>query len=154
MKKGFKQLFWVIVIVTGSVITSNAQEVGVRFGGTNGAGGAAIDAVFGSGSGRKHIDVGFYNDGVGVDLLWDFVCKPLKGEDFNWYLGAGPTTLIGDNFWLGICGEAGLEYRFSKLPIAAGVDWRPTFWIIDDTKFGADSFGLNVRWVFGGKKNK
>lgn len=36
-----------------------------------------------------------------------------------------------------------------KAIIALGVDWRPYFKIIDDTSFGADGFGLNVRWVFG-----
>jgi hypothetical protein len=127
----------------------NAQEVGVRFGGTNGGGGAALDAVFGAGPGRIHADLGFYSSGVGIDLLWDFLYKPLGGEAFNWYLGAGPTTTIGDDFWLGVCGEAGLEYKFNSVPISMGVDWRPTFWIIEDTKFGADSFGLNVRWRFG-----
>lgn len=127
----------------------SAQEVGVRFGGTNGGGGAAVDAVFGAGAGRIHADLGFYSSGVGIDVLWDFLYKPLGGEAFSWYLGAGPTTVIGDDFWLGICGEAGLEYKFNSVPISMGLDWRPTFWIIEDTKFGADSFGLNVRWRFG-----
>jgi hypothetical protein len=136
------------VLITGTSLALNAQEVGVRFGGTNGAGGAAIDAVFGSGSGRIHADLGFYKEGVGVDVLWDLLYRPLSGEAFNWYLGVGPTTFIGDDFWLGISGEIGLEYRFSSVPIAIGADWRPTLWVVEETKFGADSFGLNIRFVF------
>ncbi len=149
MKRGYQRLLFVIVFITGTALNSNAQEVGVRFGGTNGAGGAAIDAVFGTGSGRIHADLGFYKDGVGADVLWDLLYRPLNGEAFNWYLGVGPTTFIGDNdFWLGISGEIGLEYRFSSVPIAIGADWRPTLWVVEETKFGADSFGLNIRFIF------
>ena len=73
------ELLFVIVFITGTALTSNAQEVGVRF---------------------------------------------------------------------GISGEIGLEYRFSSVPIAIGADWRPTLWVVGETKFGADSFGLNIRFVF------
>ena len=145
-----KKFLLVVAVIIASYSFSDAQEVGIRFGGTNGSGGAAVDAVFGAGAGRIHADLGFFKDGVGIDVLWDFLYKPLNDESFNWYLGVGPSTLIGDYFWLGVSGEAGLEYRFNTVPIALGVDWRPTFWLIEETKFGADSFGLNVRWVFGG----
>lgn len=144
-----KKLFITLIFVFTTVILVNAQEIGVRFGGTNGAGGAALDGVFGSKIGRIHADLGFYNGGVGIDALWDFVYKPLGAEAFNWYLGAGPTTYIGDDFWLGLCGEIGLEYKFKSVPISIGADWRPTLWIVEETNFGADSFGLNVRFRFG-----
>jgi len=150
MKKNFKSLVAILAIVISSAFSSNAQEVGLRFGGTNGAGGVAIDGVFGLGQfSRIHADLGFYKGGIGIDALWDFLYKPLGNEAFKWYLGAGPSTYIGDDFDLGISGEIGLEYHFKGAPIALGLDWRPTFWIIDTTRFGADSFGLNVRYVFG-----
>lgn len=149
MKRVYQHLLFIMVFIAGAALTTNAQEVGVRFGGTNSAGGAAIDAVFGTGSGRIHADLGFYREGVGVDVLWDLLYKPLSGEAFNWYLGVGPTTFIGNDFWwLGVSGEIGLEYRFSGAPIAIGADWRPTLWVVEETKFGADSFGLNFRFVF------
>ncbi len=144
-----KKLVITLIFAFTTVVFVNAQELGVRFGGTNGAGGAALDGVFGTGAGRIHADLGFYNGGVGIDALWDFVYKPLGAEAFNWYLGAGPTTYIGDDFWLGLCGEIGLEYKFKSVPISIGADWRPTLWIVEETNFGADSFGLNVRFRFG-----
>jgi len=150
MKRKMTRLLAIIAIVAGSVFSSNAQEVGIRFGGTNGYGGVAVDGVFGVGQfSRIHADLGFYKGGVGIDALWDFINKPINGEAFNWYLGVGPSTYIGDRFDLGVSGEIGIEYHFSEVPIALGVDWRPTFWIIETTRFGADSFGLNVRYVFG-----
>jgi hypothetical protein len=144
-----RKLVVMAVIALATYVSAYAQEVGVRFGGTNGAGGVALDGVFGTGPGRIHADLGFYHGGAGIDVLWDFIYKPLGGEAFNWYLGAGPTTYIGDDFWLGLSGELGLEYRFKSVPISVGADWRPTLWVIKETEFGADSFGLNVRFRFG-----
>jgi len=73
----------------------------------------------------------------------------LLGEEaFNWYVGAGPYTFIGSDFKLGAVGEVGLEYHFKGVPLAIGADWRPYLQIIDNTSFGADSFGLNVRFCF------
>ncbi|MBK0368480.1 hypothetical protein [Flavobacterium agrisoli] len=127
----------------------SAQEVGVRFGSGSG-GDFAVDGVFGLGKfSRIHADVSFGDGGVGIDALWDFLYRPLGGEAFNWYVGVGPSMNIDDPFWLGVSGEIGLEYRFKQVPIVLGVDWRPTFWIIDDTDFSADGFGINIRYNFG-----
>jgi hypothetical protein len=140
----------VFVLLPGLAFsTLNAQEVGIRFGGVNGGGGAAIDAVFGSGPGRIHADLGFFDNAVGVDVLWDLVYKPLDSEALNWYLGVGPSVVLGDPTWLGAAGELGLEYRFQSVPVVLGVDWRPTLWIVEETRFGANSFGVNARWNFG-----
>ena len=138
-----------------------SQELGIRGGSVLGNN-IAIDAMLKSGKfNRLHVDVSFGDDngssenpngGVGVELLWDFLYRPLGGEAFYWYLGAGPSVLFADPFWLGISGEAGLEYRFKTVPIALGADWRPTFWIIDDTKFSGGGFGFIARFVFGQKK--
>src|SRR6186713_3063740 len=114
-----------------------SQELGVR-------GGSVL--------GDNGNDNGEANGGVGVELLWDFLYRPLGGEAFYWYLGAGPSLLFGNDFWLGISGEVGLEYRFKTAPIALGADWRPTFWIIDNTDFSGGGFGFMARFVFGGKK--
>ena len=77
-----------------------------------------------------------------------FIYKPLGDvQGLNWYTGAGATTYIGDDFNLGVAGEVGLEYHFD-FPMAIGIDWRPHLNIIEDTNFNANSFGLNLRYVF------
>jgi len=140
-----------------------SQEVGVRVGEVLGNN-IAVDAMLRSGKfNRLHLDVSFGEDkndgngvangGVGVELLWDFLYRPLSGEAFYWYVGAGPSLLFADPFWLGISGEVGLEYRFKTAPIALGADWRPTFWIIDNTNISAGGFGFNARFIFGHNKN-
>ena len=68
MKRKTTRLLAILAIVVGGALSSNAQEVGIRFGGTNGAGGAAVDAIFSAGEfSRIHADLGFYKGGVGID---------------------------------------------------------------------------------------
>lgn len=126
---------------------AKAQEIGARFGDAIG-GNVAIDGIVSFGKySRIHADVSFGN-GVGVEVLWDFLYRPLSGEAFNWYVGAGPYVFLGDPFQLGIAGEIGLEYHFNGVPIALGADWRPAFRIVENTDFSVSGFGINVRYVF------
>ncbi|HEY6171226.1 MAG TPA: outer membrane insertion C- signal [Candidatus Kapabacteria bacterium] len=138
-----KLILFISLMMAGTV---SAQEVGIRWGDVLGND-FAIDAVFSLAEfSRVHADVSFGN-GVGVEAIWDFLYRPL-GESFNWYVGVGPSVLIDDPFWLGFSGEVGLEYHFDGAPIAIGADWRPTFWVIEDTDFHAGGFGINARYVF------
>ena len=128
---------------------ANAQEIGIRFGDALGnKNSAAIDAIFSLGKfSRVHADVSF-GDGLGIELLANFLYKPLGGEaGMYWYVGAGPALFLGDPFLFGISGEIGLEYRFS-IPLVLGADFRPTFRIIENTGFDS-GFGVNVRYVIG-----
>ncbi len=144
-----KKVLLIVAIVFATYTFGNAQEVGVRFGNVS-AGNVAIDGIFGLGEfSRIHADVSFGN-GVGIDAIWDFLYRPLGGEAFNWYAGVGPYIQIDDPFWFGVAGEIGLEYKFSTVPISLGFDWRPGLSIIEVTDFNANSFGFNVRYVFGG----
>ena len=125
------------------------QEVGIRLGNVVGND-VAIDGIFKIGEfNRIHADISFGN-GLGVEALWDFLDKPLGGTVLNWYVGAGPSILIHDPFWLGISGEIGLEYHWKEIPLALGVDWRPTFYLVDEVDFKGGGFGFNARYVFGG----
>jgi hypothetical protein len=145
-----KKILFISAFIFAGMFVSNAQELGVRFGNIS-AGNVAIDGVFSTGEFSKiHADVSF-GSGVGVDLLWDFLYRPINGEAFKWYIGAGPYAFIGDPFQLGVLGEIGLDYHFNKVPISISADWRPYFRIIDNTAFGAEGFGLNIRYVFGKK---
>jgi len=125
-----------------------SQELGARFGDALGnRSSVAIDAIFSTGKfNRIHADVSFGN-GVGVEALWDFIYRPLGTSPFNYYIGVGPSLFLGDPFVLGASGEIGLEYRFKDAPLALGIDWRPTFVIVQNTDF-TNGFGFNIRYVF------
>jgi hypothetical protein len=128
---------------------SNAQELGIRFGDVL-KNDVAVDALISIGKfSRVHADVSFGNHGVGLEALWDFMYRPLGGEAFNWYVGVGPSMAIDDPFLLGVSGEIGLAYTFNNVPISLSADWRPTFFIIEDTDFSTGGFGVNARYVFG-----
>jgi hypothetical protein len=127
--------------------TASAQEIGARFGDVLGNT-VAVDAILGSGgASRLHADVSF-GSSVGLELLWDVLYRKLGDGGFNWYVGLGASALFQNPFRLGASGEVGLEYHFDGIPIAIGADWRPTFWIIDNTEFHAGGFGVNARFVF------
>jgi len=141
-----KKLFIAGIFLLSGLYQTTAQEVGIRFGEMTGNN-VAVDGVFSLGEfSRIHADVSF-GDGLGVDALWDFIYKPID-DDFNWYVGFGPSILFDNPFFLGVSGEIGIEYYFDTLPIAIGLDYRPTFWIVEETDFDAGGFGLNIRYVF------
>ena len=142
-------LVFIIAVCAAGLTKVNAQEIGIRFGDALGnKSSAAIDGIIALGKfSRVHADVSFGN-GVGVELLANFIYRPLGGEEgFFWYVGAGPSLFLGDPFLLGISGEIGLEYRFS-IPISLSFDYRPTFRIVENTGF-ISGFGLNVRYIIG-----
>lgn len=127
-----------------------AQEIGLRSGGINGNWGIAIDGVFDVDISRLHADLGIYNKGVEVDVLWHLVYEPLPYVDsFFGYIGLGSSVRFANPFLLGVAGEFGIEYRFNNRPLVLGADWRPTFWLIENTDFGAGRWGINARWNFG-----
>jgi hypothetical protein len=129
--------------------TVSAQEVGLRFGDVLGNS-VAIDGVFGLGQfSRIHADVSFGDRGVGIEALWNPLYRPLGDEAFHWYVGVGPSLLLGDPFILGVSGEIGLEYKFNAVPIVLGLDWRPRVDIVEVTDFNPGGFGLNIRYAFG-----
>lgn len=141
-----RKLFIAGIFLLSGLYQTTAQEVGIRFGEMTGNN-VAVDGVFSLGEfSRIHANVSF-GEGLGVDALWDFIYKPLD-DDFNWYVGFGPSLLVDDPFYFGVSGEIGIEYHFDTVPIAIGLDYRPTFWIVEETDFDAGGFGLNIRYVF------
>ena len=148
-----KKALLIVAIVAAGLVTASAQEIGVRFGSFTGNGGVAVDGIFSTGEfSRIHGDVSF-GKGIGVDLLWDFIYRPLGDEAFNWYLGAGPFLYIpfdaDYDFGLGAIGELGIAYYFNSVPISISADWRPYFRFLETTNISFGGFGLNVRYVFG-----
>jgi hypothetical protein len=126
-----------------------SQEAGVRFGDVLGND-IALDLMLNTGGNRLHADLSFGND-FGLELLWDVLYKPLGSSNIYWYLGLGPSMLFSDDVLFGISAEAGLEYRFANLPLVLGADWRPTYFFVDDGSFESGGWGVNARFVFGGR---
>ena len=155
MESTVKKLFVLVAALVLLNSTAGAQELGIRYGEVS-AGKWAVDAVFSIGSlNRVHADLSFDN-GMGLDGLWQFIHKRIKGESFNYYFGVGTFLYIeanddekkDDKVLLGALGEAGIEYKFREVPLVIGLDWRPSFQIVDKTKLRFGGFGFNARIVF------
>lgn len=129
-------------------MSGQSQELGIRFGNALGnKSSVAIDGIFALGKfSRLHADVSFGN-GVGLELLYDFLYRPIGESPINWYVGVGPSLYLSNPFGLGVAGEIGLECRLTDIPLAIGLDFRPTFVLIENTDF-ISGFGLNLRYVF------
>lgn len=145
--KFLKVFTLVFALAIFACLESQAQEIGLRFGNVNGNN-VALDGVFALGEfSRVHGDLSFGGGGVGIDLLWNPIYRPIPDiEEVNYYLGFGPSLFLGDPFRFGVAGEIGAEYVFEDLPIVVGLDWRPYFILVETTKVDFGGFGLNVRW--------
>ncbi|WP_109830852.1 outer membrane insertion C- signal [Reichenbachiella versicolor] len=146
-----KKIIAILTFIVISAVGAQAQfvsELGIRFGEVSGNN-VAIDGLLNPGNVKRiHANVSF-GDGFGADALWDFLYDRVGTEEaLRWYVGAGPSLYAGNNlFLLGVSGEVGLSYQFN-FPMSLSADWRPTFWLVEETEFSGDGFGLNVRFVF------
>jgi hypothetical protein len=125
--------------------STQAQELGLRFGHINGNN-VALDGIFSTGEfSRVHGNLSFGQDGLGLDALWNPIYDDIEDTDFKWYAGFGPSVYLSDDFRLGGAGEVGVEYAFSEVPITLGLDFRPYLFLVEVTEFRA-GFGFNARW--------
>jgi hypothetical protein len=143
--KTIKLFALVMGIAFLTILNSQAQEIGLRFGQLNGNP-VAVDGIFSTGEfSRIHANVSFGGNGLGMDALWNPIYDDIPDTDFKWYAGFGPSIYLSEDFRLGGAGEIGAEYAFSEVPITVGLDFRPYFFLVQQTEFRA-GFGLNIRW--------
>jgi hypothetical protein len=143
--KTIKLFALVMGIAFLTILNSQAQEIGLRFGQLNGNP-VAVDGIFSTGEfSRIHANVSFGGNGLGIDALWNPIYDDIPDTDFKWYAGFGPSIYLSEDFRLGGAGEIGAEYAFSEVPITVGLDFRPYFFLVQQTEFRA-GFGLNIRW--------
>ena len=139
--------YWVFLGFLCLGISSQAQEVGLRFGDMDGNN-IGIDLVIPIKDKRIHSTVTF-GDNVGLDAIYDFAVNPVfKKSGFNYYVGIGLTTLFASEFKFGVMGELGFEYRFRSVPLVLGLDYRPAVIILEKMDFIYANFGMNIRYVF------
>lgn len=144
MRKGARVILIFAALFFGA-ITTQAQELGLRFGHINGND-VALDGIFSTGEfSRVHSNLSFGQNGLGLDALWNPIYDDIPDTDFKWYAGFGPSIYLSDNFRLGAAGEVGVEYALAEVPITLGLDFRPYLFLVEVTEFRA-GFGFNARW--------
>lgn len=162
-----KKLLFVLALVAGTVLVSNAQEraIGLR-------GGYGVEVTFQTpvNSNRLELDLGMYGGGHGFNLsgIYQWV-KPISAfpEGFNWYYGVGAEVGIWSwdsynyttnktenesNLALGIDGQIGIEYNFADLPLQISVDWKPSIGFVSGydnyDNFRYSGFAGAIRYRF------
>ena len=129
MRKGTRVILIFAALFFGA-ITTQAQEIGLRFGHINGNN-VAVDGIFSTGEfSRVHGNLSFGQNGLGLDAIWNPIYEDIPDTDFKWYAGFGPSVYLSDSFRLGAAGEVGVEYAFLEVPITLGLDFRPYLFLV------------------------
>mgnify|MGYP000452916785 FL=1 len=93
MRKGTRVILIFAALFFGA-ITTQAQELGLRFGHINGND-VALDAIFSTGEfSRVHGNLSFGKNGLGLDALWNPIYGDIPDTDFKWYAGFGPSVYL------------------------------------------------------------
>lgn len=130
----------------------NAQwSIGARFGGTSG-----VSLKSYSKTGSTHFEaITAFNfdkelDGFSATLLFEKFGAFDSANKFGAILGAGETMVFTDDFYLGLSGIIGFDWRIGRR-IGFQVDWLPTWFFVPESYFSAINIAGTVRWVFGGR---
>jgi hypothetical protein len=127
-------------------------SVGARFGGASG-----ISLKSYSKTGSTHFeaisafsfDEHFDDKGFSLTLLGEKFGAFSENGKFGAILGAGETMIFGDEFYLGLSGIIGFDWRIGR--IGMQVDWLPTWIFVNDSYFSPVNLAFTARWVFGGR---
>ena len=88
----------------------------------------------------------FSDPGAFGILLESF--KPIGGQSFSWFWGAGPYVGFSENYKFGVQGALGLDLKFPSLPVNLSIDWKPELNITKVFSFEPAAVGLSARFVF------
>ena len=98
-------------------------------------------------AGQAMIIFGNGNTIAGVEYSYNKAITNAGG--LRWNLGFGPQIGFGHgttDFY--IRPVAGLEYKIPEVPIALGLDWRPSWMVTHGSSFEAARFGLAFKFTF------
>ena len=121
--------------------------------------GSGIEATLGLGFYTFHGDGIYFEDvrttslSTSVAYQHHFDIKPVPG--LRWYVGGGATGVYTFNkdfggFVAGVFPTAGIDYKFSSIPLNVSTDYRPTY-VFGEKNFHGfipEIFGLAARYTF------
>jgi hypothetical protein len=91
----------------------------------------------------------FGNNFTAIQGFYEYHREIEGAEGLRWFAGIGAGAGIAENnsaFLLRP--EGGLDYKIETVPLSFSFDWRPTFFIGDDSDFEPARFGLGIRFCF------
>jgi hypothetical protein len=91
----------------------------------------------------------FGGDATYIGAYYQYQAGIKNAAGLDYYLGIGPQLGFGNgNTDFYIRPMAGLQYKIDNTPLNISFDWRPAFYIGDNSDFTAARFGLGLRFSF------
>ena len=152
MPKRSLPILLVFAIAAFAATAQVRHEAGVRLG--------SYDQVVSTGFTYRY----HFNNGKAVEALLNLrenialgalyeVFKPINAvPNLQWFYGGGGYVGFSGSDHFGITGIAGLDYRFSEVPVNLTLDWKPELNFIEAVRFRASTVAVSVRFAFPSKK--
>ena len=151
-----KNLFLILIIFLGGIVTSQAQNynsaIGLRLGYPN----SVTYKHFVSESNAIELYGGirrfFGSSLININGAYQ-IHTPIESVDnLQWYYGAGAGVGLGDGFTsISLSGYIGLDYKFDDLPLALSIDYVPTYFLGSSSLNFQGGYGnLAARYILGG----
>lgn len=154
----FSGLIIVVLLVTASNVSAqrsanssdyeNAIGLGIDFGDGSTLVGPSFKHFFTN----EHVgkfEVLFGDNYTAIQGFYEYHREIQGAAGLRWFAGVGAGAGIAENnsaFLLKP--EGGLDYKIEGAPLSFSFDWRPTFFIGDNSDFEPARFGLGLRFCF------
>lgn len=144
-----KKFLVVLTLALGvsAAVVAQPRAIGVR-----GAYGAEISYQHNLGSNFLEAGLGWWNGGMAVTGVYDFILASPQWTPGTWnvYAGPGASLAVGGGVAVGVCAQVGLEYTFGSIPLQLSLDMRPNIVTISDGVGFISGFwpALGIRYAF------
>lgn len=154
-----KQSFIILILIFLISLNTRSQDYDIGLGIKAGMAPGVSAKYFLTTNGALEGIATFRWGGVNVTGLAEFHVPVFDTKGMTFYYGGGihlgvwdsgkaidrPDT--GSKFNFGIDGIVGLEYAFFRVPLSLGLDWKPNFNIVTDSRVIMDEISFVVRYL-------
>jgi hypothetical protein len=128
--------------------TANSAGITIDFGDGSTLVGPALKHFFDRNNAGQ-FELLFGNGGTYLAAYYQYNAPIQNAGGLQYYIGVGPALGFGNgNTDFYIRPMAGLEYKIRNTPLNLAFDWRPAFYVGDNSEFTAARFGLGLRFSF------
>lgn len=157
-KQFFSALLVIVLIIAASDVSAqrsangtdyeNAIGLGIDFGNGSSLVGPSFKHFFT----EEHVgkfEVLFGSHYTAIQGFYEYHRDIEGAPGLKWFAGVGAGAGIAEhNSAFLLKPEGGLDYKIDDVPLSFSFDWRPTFFIGDNSDFEPGRFGLGIRFCF------
>lgn len=140
-----KRLFMISVFALVSTVAFSQWSLGARFGGVSGA---SLKHYSTSSALELLAGINFDNkiDGFFVSPLFEKMASFDDSGNLNALIGPGLNFIFGDEFYFGLSGVIGVDWRIGRIGVQ--VDWMPSYIFVNESHFSFSNAAFTARWFF------